>query len=304
MTGKVARADVLVAEIAERQHGVVSVGQLRHSGIGEEAIRRRVGRGRLHRVHRGVYAVGHSALSPEGRWLAAVLAIGMGPSGQAGSVLGYWKAAVSHRSAACLWRLLPLTDRPTDIIVSGEGGRANRRGIRVHRSLTLIPADVTLRRGIPVTTPARTISDLRRATSASWPGAIPPRELRRAIRQAGVLGLRIGDDADPDRDRSRSDLEWDFLRLCRRHDLPPPEVNVRIGPHLVDFLWREKRFVVETDGYRYHSGRAAFQDDRGRDLDLKHRGYDVLRLSERQLDEEPDRVVETLTATLGGRRRA
>lgn len=99
-----------------------------------------------------------------------------------------------------------------------------------------------------MTKPAQTIVDLR--------GAVPPRELRRAIRQANVLGLPIGSEAS--RDRTRSDLEWDFLRLCKRRHLPTPEVNVRIGPHLVDFPWRERRLVVETDGYRYHRGRQAF----------------------------------------------
>lgn len=296
MGRKVARADVSIAKIARRQHGVVSVGQLYGLGLGERAVRGRVDAGRLHRVHRGVYAVGHAALSPQGRWLAAVLAVGRGPGIEAGPVLDCWRAAVSHRSAACLWGLLPQADRPNDVIVRGDGGRAKRSGIRVHRSLTLIPTDVTLAQRIPVTTPARTISDLRKATLEGRPGAVPPRELRKAIRQANVLGLRI--DEESGRDRTRSDLERDFQRLCCSHRLPPPEVNVSIGRYLVDFLWRERRLVVETDSYLYHRGRAAFQDDRGRDLELKRLGYDVLRLSERQIDEEPDRVGESLAAIL------
>jgi len=301
MHGKVARADALVAEIAGRQHGLVSVDQLRGAGIGEEAIRNRVLAGRLHRVHRGVYAVGHAALSPQARDLAAVLAIGRGPRREGGAVLHYWRAAVSHRSAACLWDLLQEADRPVDVIVRGDGGRAKRPGIRVHRSLTLAPSDVTLRRGIPVTTPVRTISDLRRATSEGWPGAIRLRELRKAIRQAGVLGLPIGDDSG--RDRSRSDLEHDFLWLCRRHDLPLPEVNVRVGTYLVDFLWQKRWLAVETDGYVYHRGRAAFQDDRKRGLELRRLGFEVIRLSERQVEDEPERVAETIAAALRTPRR-
>jgi very-short-patch-repair endonuclease len=298
MGRKVARADVSIARIAGRQHGVLSVGQIYGLGLGERAVRGRVDAGRLHRIHRGVYAVGHAALSPQGRRLAAVLAVGRGPSAEGGSVLDYWRAAVSHRSAACLWSLLPEADRPCDVIVKGYGGRAKRSGIRVHRSLTLLPADVTLLQRIPVTTPARTIADLRRATSEGWSGALDPRELRKAIRQANVLGLPI--DEESKRDRTRSDLELDFLRICRRHRVPPPEVNVPIGSCLVDFLWRERRFAVETDSYIYHRGRAAFQDDRGRDLELKRLGYEVLRLSEQQIDDEPDRVGEVLVATLGG----
>jgi len=142
--------------------------------------------------------------------------------------------------------------------------------------------------GIPVTTPARTIADLRRVASE--------KEVRRAIRQAAVLGLPLGRDLEPD--RTRSDLEWDFMRLCRRHRLPAPEVNVRIGPRLVDFLWRDARLVVETDGYRFHRGRQAFEDDRARDLDLRARGYDVLRFSYRQVADEPERVAAVVGDTL------
>lgn len=203
---------------------------------------------------------------------------------------------MSHRSALSLWSLLPTSDAPTDVIVSGYGGRARRAGIRVHRSLSLGSGDVTLHRGIPVTTARRTIADLREAISTRRGGAIAGYELRKAIRQANVLGLPIGPkDAKV---RTRSDLEGDFLRLCRRHRLPPPEVNVRIGPYLVDFLWRKRRFVVETDSYLYHRGEVAFQDDRARDLDLMRRGFEVLRLSEVQLDEEPTRVAEVLAGKL------
>ncbi len=158
-----------------------------------------------------------------------------------------------------------------------------------------MPVDVTLRRGIPVTTPARTIADLRAAISAGR-AVVSSRELRKAIRQAGVIGLPIGDEGG---DRTRGDLERDFLSLCRRHRLPRPEVNVRIGPYLIDFLWRDRRFVVETDSYLHHRGRAAFQDDHSRDLELMRLGYEVLRLSERQLEAESERAAEVLAARLG-----
>lgn len=271
--------------------------QARGAGVSDDAMRAHVLAGRMHRVHRSVYAVGHAALSPEGRWTAAVLAVGRGSAG-GDSVLSYWGAAVSRRSAAFLWQLLPVADGPTDIVVPGGGGRARRPGIRVHRSQSLVPAHVTLREGIPVTTPLRTIRDLRRALSAGWAGSVSARELRKAIRQASVIGLPIGDEGG---DRTRSDLERGFLRLCRRHRLPRPEVNVPIGPYLVDFLWRDRRVVVETDSYVYHRGRAAFQDDRGRDLELTRLGYEVLRLSERQVEAESDRVAEVLAKALGGR---
>lgn len=139
----------------------------------------------------------------------------------------------------------------------------------------------------------RTIADLRRALSAGWAGSVSARELRKAIRQANVLGLPIGDEGG---DHTRSDLERDFLSLCRRYRLPQPEVNVRVGPYLVDFLWRDRWFVVETDSYLYHRGKAAFQDDHSRDLELTRLGYEVLRLSELQLEAESKHVARVLAA--------
>jgi very-short-patch-repair endonuclease len=146
----------------------------------------------------------------------------------------------------------------------------------------------------------RTIADLRRAISVGRVGAISGSELRKAIRQANVVGLPIGDEDAAD--RTRSDLEGAFLAICRRRRLSLPDVNVRIGPFLVDFLWREERLIVETDSYRYHRGRAAFQADRGRELELMRLGYDVLRLSEAQIDETPKDVGEVLGAELRKRR--
>ena len=244
--------------------------------------------------------------------MAAVLAVGArGMVGRAGgngevvseavrtgegvtvSVLDYWGAAVSHRSAACLWQLLAPREGLIDVSIPSNHGRSRRKGIRLHRAYSLLTADVTLRDEIPVTTPARTIADLRRVVSRPGrPGLISPHELRRAIRQAEVLGPPLGDEIESD--RTRSDLERDFLRLCRRNRLPLPEVNVPVGPHLVDFLWHERKLIVETDGFAYHRGRVAFQDDRARDLDLRTRGYDVIRLSEAQINDDAEHVVEVL----------
>jgi len=127
-------------------------------------------------------------------------------------------------------------------------------------------------------------------------GAISPPELRRAIRQANVLGLPV--DEETRRVRTRSDLEEDFLTLCGRHGLPEPEVNVRVGDHLVDFLWPDRRLVVETDGYRFHRGRAAFEDDRRRDLDLRGAGYDVMHIADSQLNDEPGAIASVLRERL------
>ena len=213
--------------------------------------------------------------------MAAVLACGPG-------------AVVSHRSAASLWRLLP--ERPgaeVDISVPGAGGKKKRRGIRIHRRVALTPENVTRHRGIPVTNPACTIIDLRAVAT--------PAETRQAIRQAAVLGLSIGPagrDGSPTPDGTRSELEYRFLRLCKQHRLPTPEVNVRIGSLLVDFVWPDRKLVVETDGYRYHRGRQAFEDDRARDLRLRSQGYEVIRLTYEQVTKQPEATAGVLRKVL------
>jgi very-short-patch-repair endonuclease len=269
---------------------------------------RRVNAGGLHRMHRGVYAVGYPNQAIETRWMAAVLASGNGgaephradepsPTPAARSVLDHWGAALSHRSAAVLWRMLPAADGRVDASVSGIGGKMKHLGVHVHRSRTLTPEMVTSHRGIPVTTPARTIADLRLAArTRECPAAILPWELRRAIRQAGVIGLPIESEVEPD--RTRSELERLFLRLCRRNDLPTPEVNVQIDSLVVDFLWRGHKLIVETDGYKFHRGRAAFEGDRERDLKLRTLGYEVIRLSYRQVIEHPGRIAKVLRGAL------
>jgi very-short-patch-repair endonuclease len=275
MRNQGAPPDLLVAGIAARQHGLVTARQLAGAGIGGRGVLRRAQAGRLHRVHRGVYAVGHGGLAEEGRWMAAVLAGGR-------------RAVLSHRSAAGLWELLPKTQAPVDITIPAGGGRGKLKGVRRHRSRTLTAAQSTRRKGIPVTTPARTIADLRRMVSAQ--------QLRRAIRQAAVIGLDIGRDVDAD--PTRSELEHRFLRLCRHHRLPRPDVNVPVGRFVVDFLWRDRALIAETDGYRYHRGRLAFEDDRARDLELQLLGYEVVRFTYRQVSDEPARVAGALRALL------
>jgi Transcriptional regulator, AbiEi antitoxin/Protein of unknown function (DUF559) len=275
MREQVVKGDLAVARVAARQHGVVSYAQLEDAGLDKSAVARRVRAGRLHRVHRGVYAVGHTALSREAAWMAAVLACGS-------------SAVVSHRSAAVLWGLLWTRSGPVHVSVPRIGGKAKRRGIRVHRSATLNGGETTRRHGIPITKPARTIDDLR--------GSVSEKEHRRAIRQASVLGLPLGPDTEPD--RTKSDLELDFLALCRRHGIPTPEVNVKIDGREADFLWRSRNLIVETDSYLYHRGEIAFQDDHTRNLHFRLRGFEVLRLSEQQIDTEPTAVATALRQRL------
>jgi very-short-patch-repair endonuclease len=169
---------------------------------------------------------------------------------------------------------------------ASSGGRRKRHGLLIHRSY-LPPSDTTVRSGIPITTPARTIGDLKRGVSAAT--------VRKAIREAEFRGLDLG---DIETDRTRSELERAFLRLCRRHHLPEPEVNVGVGGFTVDFLWRAQRLVVETDGYGAHRGRRAFEDDRERELALGMIGIRLRRFSDRQVHTRPARVAAAVRSAL------
>jgi very-short-patch-repair endonuclease len=267
--------EAAIARLASRQHGVVSLAQLTAAGLHRSAVVRRTRKGLLHRIHRGVYAVGHAGLSNEGRWMAAVLASGDG-------------AVLSHRSAAALWTIAPLPS-VIEVMVPGDAGRRPRNGIRIHRSLTLLPSQTTRRAGIPVTKPSRTLEDLKRA--------LPSDQFAAVLRQAEFLRLPIGEELEPD--HTRSELESRFLALCRRHRLPKPEVNVRVGPFLVDFLWRSRRLVVELDGFGTHGTRSAFEADRARDIRLKLMGHDVVRFTWRQIVDGASAVAATLRTLLG-----
>ena len=277
MRNKSSYAQTALASIAGRQYGIVTTAQLRGEGLAPATISRWVRQGRLHPVHRGVYALGHRALSLRGRFAAAVLACGEG-------------AAVSHLSAAELWELLRPAGGEVHVSVPTQSGRRTRAGIHIHRCPDLADrALITRRRGIPVTTPARTIADLE--------STVEPYLLRRAIRQAELAGHRLAIGVGVH--RTRSDLELDFLALCDRHAIPRPEVNVRAGRHRVDFLWRRARLVVETDSWSYHRGSVAFEDDHERELALRRAGFAVRRFTGRQLERRPDAVAADLREALG-----
>jgi len=268
--------DLEVARLAARQHGVVATRQLLAAGLGRHAIADRVKRGRLHKLHRGVYAVGHAAPSLHRSFMAAVLACGEG-------------AALSHGSAAVLWELLKPLGGPVHVTSPSTSGKVHRAGIVLHRAPSLgKKGEVTRRERIRVTSPTRTIDDLN--------GTLEPYLVRRAKRQAEFLGYELRLPTD----RSRSDLETYFLSFCRRYRLPLPEVNVKVGPLTVDFLWRERMVAVETDFFDYHRGSVAFEEDHQRELVLRRAGYTVRRYTGAQIRDHPALVVADLREVLGG----
>jgi predicted transcriptional regulator of viral defense system len=293
--------DAVIARIAFAQHGVITFEQLRDAGLGEGAINLRVRNQRLHRVHRGVYAVGHARMSREGRWMAAVLALGDG-------------ALLSHVSAAALWGIRHSSSSQVHVTVPTPCGRKDRRGIVVHRSLTLRPADIAERQAIPVTSVSRTLLDLA--------GMLAPGRLERAVEQA--LALRLFDlsathdvlAANPRRpgaaalarivaaihdepSLTRLELEALMLDLCDAHGIERPEVNVVVEGVEVDFFWRAQRLIVETDGRESHETPTAFARDRERDERLTVLGYRVVRFTYRRLVDHPAAVAATLRTLLG-----
>jgi hypothetical protein len=264
----------------------VSLGQLRSIGLSEAGVRARVRSGRLYRLHQGVYAVGHPGVSREGRWYAAVLACGDG-------------AVLSHRSAAALLGIRPDNRRRIDVTSPARGGR-DRPGIDAHSAATLLPSDITHVDRIPVTTVPRTLLDL--AETIDQQGlerAIERAEqlrifdlnaiqdvLRRAHGRRGTPRLIAALKAEPI--MAKSKLERIMYGICRRAGVPLPNVNHEVEGEEVDFSWPDHKEIIETDGWQTHGTRTAFENDRARDLHLKLNGWNVTRLSWRQVAYQPD----------------
>jgi hypothetical protein len=290
-----------IRSLAERQHGIVCRRQLLELGVGLGAIQRRREGGLLIPVFQGVYALGSRRIDQRGRWMAAVLACGPG-------------AVLSHASAAQLWGLRG-SRGPVEVL--RRSGAVRHPGIRLHQTRLLEPGEVTEEAAIPVTSVERAILDmaarlddrqLERALVAadrsgrlSWATLARLLEHRRGRGGAGRL-LRIAGEVDPQSVEVRSGPEVDFLALCRREKLPTPSVNVLIAGHLVDFLWAGERVIVETDSYRYHGDRSAFERDHQTDIDLIAAGYDVHHITDHMLKRDPRPFIANVRRALHARR--
>jgi predicted transcriptional regulator of viral defense system len=294
------QVDRTIAALAARQHGLVTRAQLLRLGLGRRAIGHRLACGRLHVVHRGVYAVGHPVLSRAATWLAAVLAVG--------------DAVLSHRSAAALWGIRMTARSRVEVSVT----RPSRSRPRIHVHAARLTADeTTVADAIPVTTPARTLLDLA--------ALLPPSRLERAVNEAEVLRLadatslaslvaryphrpgvpairRILEAGGIGAAITRSELEDRFLAFLDRAGLPPPELNVRLelpsGWIEADCVWREQRVVVELDGYAAHGTRVAFERDRARDRMLQAAGWSAVRVTWRHIHHEAATLESELRALL------
>ena len=296
------RGDPVVAELAERQHGVVSTAQLHAAGVAQGGVEWRVRHGRLHRIHRGVYAFGHSRLTPRGRMWAAVPACA-----------GVDAALLSHRTAAAAWDLSPMPSGKLDVTTLRRSTSTTK--LRVHEAHTLDPLDDVVRQpdGLPVTNVARTLIDLAAELTAHQLERVCHRAeiLRRldaahverllaARRSRGARNLRAAlttlVPAAPD--ITRSELEERFLALVAEAGLPRPEVNAVVAGYEVDFLWRRQRLVVETDGAATHLTPTAFEEDRRRDAALQVAGLRVVRFTWRAITQDPRVVDATMRALL------
>jgi very-short-patch-repair endonuclease len=292
-----------IAQIAARQHGLISLEQLRTLGMGKGTAQWRAQVGALHHIHFGVYAVGHPQVTPQGRWMAAVLACGPG-------------AVLSHRSAAALWGLREDLCKSIDVTAPNRRGRIPE-AISAHRDGSLTPADCTALHGIPCTSVARTLLDLA--------SVLPVWQLKKAVSEGevlrvldhgavrslikrsrgrrGVARLRmLMDEIHPLTKRTRSEMEILFLRMCERAGLPQPEVNAKLevgGRQLMpDFLWRDTGLIVEADSRRYHDTDSAFQSDRRREQRLQLAGWRVSRCTWEQVEREPQNLAETIRGLL------
>jgi hypothetical protein len=271
--------DALIAALAKRQHGVVGYAQLLALGLSRQSIDHRVRCGRLHRIHRGVYAVGHKRLTRRGRFMAAVLAGGEG-------------AVLSHRSAAALWGILP---QRGDIHVTTARALRKRDGLHFH-SQSLQFDEVTEHDGIPLTTVARTLIDIAATEPAQFERAFNEAEFRRLYDQTGVLAIlsrnpsrrgTVAIRAVAERaalGRTREELEQRFLALLDKHGLPRPELNADLelepGRWIQpDCLWRDARLIVELDSRAAHNTTSRFDSDRERDRLLALAGLLVIRVT-------------------------
>ncbi|MBA2505644.1 MAG: DUF559 domain-containing protein [Thermoleophilaceae bacterium] len=288
-----------VPELATRQHGVVALAQLVELGLGPRVVENAVSSGRLYRIHRGVFAVGHRKLTWDGWCMAGVLACGPG-------------ALLSHRPAGAQWEVARYAGNRIEVSVAG-GGRRPRPGIVLHQPRALAPQDRAEIDGIPVTSLARTFLDLA--------ATFVPRRLQRAMEEGEhrqLLDLRAIEDVivrnqnHPGRAQlssiaavsaplhlTRSEVERAFIELCYRYGIPEPAMNLSVEGYEVDAHWTEQRLIVEIDTVAFHASRAAFERDRERDAALTLAGWRVIRITDTRIAREPETVAALVRGLLG-----
>lgn len=287
--------------MAASQHGVVSIRQLIGPlGYSRSAVSRAAASGRIHRLHWGVFAVGHTKLSPYGHCLAAVLACGP-------------NALLSHMSAAWLWGIAK--NRPAPFHVTGPVRRRRRLPVRIHHSQILEPADRAVVDNIPATALPRTLLDVAATAPRRLDHLLDAAErgglfdlraveslLARAGGHRGVGPLRRALRIYLPTDTTFSGLERRFLAAVRGAGLPSPSANLAVDGFMLDVYWPELRFAVELDVYETHGSHASFESDRLRQEELKLHGVEMIRITGPRFDIDPGGVIDRLKRHLAQRR--
>jgi very-short-patch-repair endonuclease len=295
-------ADERIATVAGVQRGRVSRSQLLEAGLSRHAIAWMLASGRLIRLHAGVYAVGHMAEIPLGREVAALLACGPG-------------SVLSHLTACGIWNSgggLPNRSTVDVTMVACETSR-RRTGVVTHRSKLITHADVVVVHRLRVTSPAWTLLDLAKiATEREAERALDEALARRLVSLTKLNDLlartklhggqrplgRLVRSHERPRALTRSEAEERMLALIRGANLPPAQLNVQVCGYEVDFYWPEKRLVIEVDGYAWHSSRTAFERDRHKGIALAGAGIELVRVSWRQIVDEPLALIAGIAARL------
>jgi hypothetical protein len=291
-------APVSLPELANRQHGVVSIRQLIGPlGYSRSAVDRAVAAGHLHRLHRGVFAVGHTRISPHGECLAAVLASGP-------------KALLSHLSAAWVWGLSGSS--PAPFAVTTPVRRKPRPPIRLHEARLITIDDRALLDGIPLTALPRTLLDSAAAVRFDSLEKMLERSeelqlfdlraveelLARTVGHHGHGRLRRAISLYKPSSFTRSGLEKRFLELVLAAGLPQPRMNYVEQGFELDCYWPEFRFAVELDVFETHGTRAAFERDRKRQEDLLLAGIQMIRVTGPRLERDPEEVISQVKRLL------
>jgi hypothetical protein len=291
--------DRVIAQIAGEQNGNITRAQLLAAGLDDDAIRYRVQLGRLYRLHHGVYAIGRPPTTPVERAAAAILACGD-------------RSALGFGSALTLWGFWKRWDEPLEVVIAGD---RRPTAIRAHRMTALLRRDITVEKGIRVTSPAltllhcaprmrpksltRAVNDWRRAklvTVADLADVVA-----RFPYQSGAPLLRphAGTTQNP----TRSGFEDDLIPFCERFGVPEPQINFPLHGFELDAYFEAERLIVECDGWDFHNDRQAFEDDRERDATLLQHGIATVRITKRRLEHNPQREAARLHSILDARRR-
>jgi len=294
-----AAIDAAIAVVAARQRGNITRLQLLAAGLDDAGISYRVRLGRLHRVYRGVYSVGHPPITPLERADAAVRACGTG-------------AALSHGSAMALWGFSKRWETPFEVVVPRH---RRTRGITVHRSCTLSPRDLTTHLGIRVTSPARTVLDYSpRLSDAALTRAVNDARHSSYLKLSSLADLIERRPGHPGVGRvtavlaggsgpTRSEWEDAFPAFCARFCLPRPLMAVPLCGYTVDALFEAEKLIVELDSWQFHSGRAAFESDRDRDAETLAAGFGTVRITWERMLQTAAKEAARLHAILEDRRK-